>query len=1113
MASRAIFIGLGGSGGRTLDHIYSELEMRLLESGWTEGMPLGWQFLVVDVPHEAETDRSSGVSPTRLRDRDAYFPLTRYGEKYPNYVHDLEKKPEVSAGWMPSTDSVLGDIYEGAGQMRAVGRVLLLDNIGMLKDRLEKVIIPLVDGPDARAQMGTLNLRLGDTDRGDIVDVWVITSYAGGSGSGMNLDVSLLLRSINHPGPESHLCIAYAADIFDGLDQSDVAQAVPNSLAALSEFMSVSYGPQAISSTEQAVLQMAKSPSPKLSIPRGPQKTFFQGKSNGVLSLSDSNEVYRATARGIVALHLDPTIRTDFRAHLISNTPSASSPDDLRSLRWQGATGKETQPAWSFGFATVTLGRSLFAKYGAERLSRMVMEKVLELDDETAKRKSLDPQSFETPATLFAKDCNLLEKGEEQISTEIEQLCALDIDKHIEDFAKHAFDQVRSGESTAPERVAGALVKIFNDKVESTGFVAGIDVGLEKGARQWIEIATNRLMEATIRSIAKDGVAATAIYLDALREQLEGEAQEIGASVTKAPSNTQRSARQPNRPQAKPKGLAALFGRHAEAVVATIPNGPQQVLERLVADEHTVWEKRWIAKRVDLLRGFAAMVVAPLRNEVLDVAESMKSLHRKDSTFSTGFSKLTKGEVTSAHEPAPNELVLGAVTGEGGFQQKFEKIIEQCFAGESSEEKAKYESVKDLAVAEVLGGSSSKARYWPSDQSNPELVSLECTYTWNRDAAKPATFSFSVDFGEVISSARLWMATRSVMQAYVNESLGDYLNFDGSEGVTRRQEFTTKLGVAMEFATPMVRLNRNAYQSFHDGDVGYSSEVSSIPLSSAYENDRRQVLNILEKAGVNTAKAFYTNGSSKSVNVTRFLGTFVHPVVMDSVMGPILDQWSEADSNFWKFRRARPLPQFIPLSDDVQREMVVGWYILRALDVITSDLIDSFVRDGESAALAVPTATGFCRLPGRLLTPIREGEQKDAISLIMESYVLALVALTSGDEENLEAYKGLTRIGRSAGRIVRSVIQSGSTQICDDFNVSFMPDATADARKSFLLEYVTSRINEIDQAKIPSWASPSDITLFTPRWEMREVLKAALLEIQSVVSVDAGPTNETSLHD
>ena len=1112
MASRAIFIGLGGSGGRTLDHIYSELEMRLLESGWTEGMPSGWQFLVVDVPHEAETDRSSGVSPTRLRDRDAYFPLTRYGEKYPNYVHDLEKKPEVSAGWMPSTDSVLGDIYEGAGQMRAVGRVLVLDNIAMLKDRLEKVIIPLVDGSEVQAQMGNLNLRLGDTDRLDIVDVWVITSYAGGSGSGMNLDVSLLLRSIDHPGLQSHLAIAYAADIFDGLDQADVAQAVPNSLAALSEFMSVSYGPQSISPTEQAVLQMAKSPSPKLSGSRVPQKTFFQGKSNGVLSLSDSNEVYRATARGIVALHLDPTIRTDFRKHLISNTPSASSPDELRSLRWQGATGKETQPASSFGFATVTLGRSLFAKYGAERLTRMVLEKVLELDDETAKRKSLDPQSFEAPSTLFAKGCNLLEKGEEQISTEMEQLCALDIDGHIEGFAKHAFDQVRS-DSQPPEKIAGALVKFFNDKVESSGFLAGIDLGLEKGARQWIDLATKRLMEATIRSIAKDGVAATAIYLDALREQLEDEAQEIGSTVTKAPSTSQRSARQPNRPPAKPKGLAALFGRHAEAVVATIPNGPQQVLERLVADEHTVWEKRWNAKRIDLLRGFAAMVVAPLRNEVLDVAEGLRSLHRKDTTFSTAFSKLTKGEVTSAHEPAPNELVLGAVTGEDGFQQKFEEIIEQCFPGETSGEKVKYESVKDLAVAEVLGGSSSKARYWPSDQSNPELVSLECTRPWNRDGALPAMFSFSVDFGEVLSSARLWMSTRSVMQAYVNESLGDYLNFEGSEGVTRRQEFTTKLGVAMEFATPMVRLNRNAYQSFHDGDVGYSSEVSSIPLSSAFENDRRQVLNILEKAGVNTSKAFDTNGSSKSVNVTRFLGTFVHPVVMDSVMGPILDQWSVADSNFWKFRRARPLPQFIPLSDDVQREMVVGWYVLRALDVITSDLIDSFVRDGESAALAVPTAAGPRRLPGRLLTPIREGEQKDAISLIMESYVLALVALTSGDEENLEAYKGLTRIGRSAGRILRSVIQDGSAELCEDFTISFMPDAAADARKSFMLEYVASRVNEIDQTKIPSWASPSDTTLFTPRWEMREVLKAALLEIQSAVSVDAGPTNETSLHD
>jgi hypothetical protein len=48
MLSKFLFIGLGGSGGKTLQFLHQNLELKLKALGKT--MPQGWQFLWFDVP-------------------------------------------------------------------------------------------------------------------------------------------------------------------------------------------------------------------------------------------------------------------------------------------------------------------------------------------------------------------------------------------------------------------------------------------------------------------------------------------------------------------------------------------------------------------------------------------------------------------------------------------------------------------------------------------------------------------------------------------------------------------------------------------------------------------------------------------------------------------------------------------------------------------------------------------------------------------------------------------------------------------------------------------------------------------------------------------------------
>jgi hypothetical protein len=71
-----LLIGVGGSGGKTLQLLHRELRWRLRDSGWTEGVPAGWQFIHIDVPYEPDTAlRDQAVTVNTALVGGQYVPL------------------------------------------------------------------------------------------------------------------------------------------------------------------------------------------------------------------------------------------------------------------------------------------------------------------------------------------------------------------------------------------------------------------------------------------------------------------------------------------------------------------------------------------------------------------------------------------------------------------------------------------------------------------------------------------------------------------------------------------------------------------------------------------------------------------------------------------------------------------------------------------------------------------------------------------------------------------------------------------------------------------------------------------------------------------------------
>ena len=130
MLSKFLFVGLGGSGGKTLQFLHQNLELRL--KAIDKKMPKAWQFLWLDVPTVPDLlDPGSGVKPLPNK---YYQSLAGEGLNY-NVIDSalIDNKGgelyEEMAQWSPDPSRVSVPIQLGAGQYRAIGRVVsMLDS-------------------------------------------------------------------------------------------------------------------------------------------------------------------------------------------------------------------------------------------------------------------------------------------------------------------------------------------------------------------------------------------------------------------------------------------------------------------------------------------------------------------------------------------------------------------------------------------------------------------------------------------------------------------------------------------------------------------------------------------------------------------------------------------------------------------------------------------------------------------------------------------------------------------------------------------------------------------------------------------------------------------------
>src|SRR5690554_1594047 len=134
-----LLIGVGGSGGKTLRVIRDDLKRRLQQAGWEGDLPRAWQFLHVDVPTVA--DGNDPDLPEQLPERQ-YQGLVGTGIDYRTIDQAMTSTggahlKDALGGWRPDPNRVNIPASKGAGQFRALGRVITVGNLNRVYDALQ----------------------------------------------------------------------------------------------------------------------------------------------------------------------------------------------------------------------------------------------------------------------------------------------------------------------------------------------------------------------------------------------------------------------------------------------------------------------------------------------------------------------------------------------------------------------------------------------------------------------------------------------------------------------------------------------------------------------------------------------------------------------------------------------------------------------------------------------------------------------------------------------------------------------------------------------------------------------------------------------------------------
>jgi hypothetical protein len=1006
-----LLIGVGGSGGKTLRIVRHELTRRLAEHGWTGPFPAGWRFLHIDVPSVADGDDPD--LPPQLP-RKEYAGLVTAGVNYRSIDaalagHGRTTEGDAIAGWRPNSSQVTVPVEKGAGQFRALGRIITLANLKSAKSQLDAAVRD-INGREVTAELQELTHRLGGVPSSVVKSpvAVVVSSIAGGSGAGGIVDVCDLLRSSASVWGSESIGILYSPDVFDYLPESRRRGVRPNALATLSELVSGYWNKGGPSADAISVLNrqgIAVGDADRL----GPRYSFLVGNRNDFVTYRTQNEIYHAMGRSISSWITSTTLQDRMDAYVSGNwaATAVAVPDEL-GLK----TNDMETPFTAFGSARVGLGRDRFRDFAAQRLAREAVERLLNRHEELRIRgderssRAIAQEVADNAFGSFLAKSGLNERTEDQNDVldairppaRTEELNALRADI----FSRVTQNTPEKGRSIHEWRTL--IAQNARDVIDRT--LDEFDVANRERAREWVSSVQGDMRRLAAQTIALEGYVVAAILFRKLTEELKSVRTELEQEAGKYARYGQDIEQQVEEALRRSGGDVLLKDHPSVA----------DAVKRGIAAIHYRSEARLRTLVVSALPDLADNVITRLAEEIERAGQALQAeASANQGRPSQIASWPDDDEVPGRLRPAANEFILESLD---SYAPTLVRIVQRTVEVEDRDG-AMRAAVQQVIVGETTIDSPAQQLVAQPSRWTPREHQLQDEF------ATPARASFDITMSaeDLLRRATAWITKGGTPAGnYVSEGLDRYLDpgiAEPEEFQSRLREFEMQFGAAVDAAQPLVGIKKSVLVAVHGRhEVESDTFFTELPFSASSDAGKI-VRRVLESKGLwneDLANSF-AESDREYIDAFTVLREPYEPVVFDSLMRPIAEEWgnrnktADGREEFWRWRRSRSLPEFVPAAPSVRRAMVRGWFTATMLGQVrfSDQLVEIYVPNpvgGNGAWMQFP-------LP-LLVSDITATH--DYLPLVLESLPLAFVDISMEAKVTpILPYRRLRDLGTSSG--------------------------------------------------------------------------------------------------
>lgn len=1036
---RFLVVGCGGSGGATLAYMMDQLRSDLASHG-IDSIPAGWQFIHLDVP-TAPSPGPDGMGHVREQG-GTYVGTGPQSDSYSVLDNAMsqqfigKQRLDTIATWAPRDPSAVHTpLSTGAGQFRALGRMITLSRAGSVRERLETAWGKL-NLVDTDSEMRSLDIPgAGKYDPGERPVVLVVSSMAGGAGASMALDICRLLTLITGVDPRLMGVFMVAPDIFDGLDASATTGVRANALAMLGEIVASQTG----SAREHDVailraLGQQNGEGELIPFARVFPVGRYVGAEQTLFGDGTPNAIYRGLGRGLSALMMSQSATQQFVEWDLTNGGGIAG--NREYLGW-GNQQWNTLPWGSFGFSSLSMGRDRYAEYSSQRLARASADKLLRGHVQPGNRASEDEQAAAVLDSQWPNICSAL--GLPAGHTDANSL-PYDIGSWITNTVLP-----RSEVSTLATHVIDTTLRDY------------IPSGNGLNASAWVPEVNRNLYarRSTMLSSAQSAAYSKAFgwhleFADKLEDVVGSAVADLGLPYATAlvkrvskymqnvvlPTAQDLSKQAPPDISEPPEDVRATLA----ALKGTLSNAQEVVFAVLDGARRTT-EKQIYATLSTHLSAAAGAMVAELFDPLVEALNESHTLLRQASVEQPrdlGLARLHTDQyaawpsdrderVPSRFAEANNEVML---TSSSDFKMRYELDLPAAIGSANTDQRAFGDAVT-RAAAQVITGKWDTSDGTTAPGYTVKLV--ERTATWRSRVfptnpasgesiiSSPSAFDVHTRPPELLARARKFIArTGESFDKFCSVSLHDYVTGGGaaeSELSGRRRDLIAKFGQAIALARPLASVNETAMQAIHnDQQMQYRFKFSAIPFQG--QSIAEELSAELERSVRidQTTKDVLVNALTDEKQIKRIdiFGSYPNysPLAYNSVIGPASRQWNTSSPSqrkaFWNLRRARPLAASLPMHKSERQAMVGGWLlgqILGRVSLPSAPFIEpARVFDGDLGR--------WLDFPNPLLTPPSEfAADYDWLPAILESVLLAIAQSHEPPVmASMQSYRALRRI-------------------------------------------------------------------------------------------------------